>query len=259
MRELDYAGIFWTLLSVKWGMFGVALVLSFLYLWINLRFAAKSVDISREHGPSLKVATASPSGKVVAASADALGRLNIDISPKVLMLASGVAVMFVSLIFAVGVSTQWDTYLRFRYGGSFALTDPLFGVDLGFYFFRLPFYELLQGCLTFLTVAALVILGFVSFLGLRQSKPSQKFTIGDNTARHLVVLLFILAGTFGWGFYLDHYELVYSTLGVVYGAAKSSARPSQGTTCGSAESNQFAQRTAGYAGSIDGHTSLIYR
>ena len=29
MRELDYAGIFWTLLSVKWGMFGVALVFGF--------------------------------------------------------------------------------------------------------------------------------------------------------------------------------------------------------------------------------------
>ena len=72
--------------------------------------------------------------------------------------------MFVSLIFAVGVSAQWDTYLRFRYGGSFGVADPLFGVDLGFYFFRLPFYELLQGSLTFLTVAALAILGFVAFL-----------------------------------------------------------------------------------------------
>jgi len=25
MRQLDYVGIFWTLLSVKWGIFGVAL------------------------------------------------------------------------------------------------------------------------------------------------------------------------------------------------------------------------------------------
>ena len=103
------------------------------------------------------------------------------------------------------------------------MADPLFGVDLGFYFFRLPFYELLQGSLTFLTVAALAILGFVAFLGLRQSKPGHKFTIGDNTARHLVVLLFILAANFGWGFYLDHYELVYSTLGVVYGAGYTAA------------------------------------
>ena len=223
MRELDYAGIFWTLLSVKWGMFGTALVFGFLYLWVNLRFAAKSVDFSRAQGPSLRVATPSPSGRAVAASSDALRRLNIDISPKVLMLASGVAVMFVSLIFAVGVSTQWDTYLRFRYGGSFALTDPLFGVDLGFYLFRLPFYELLQANLTFLTVGALAILGLFSLFGLRQFKQGQKFTIGDNTARHLILLLFILAGTFAWGFYLDHYELVYSTLGVVYGAGYAAA------------------------------------
>jgi len=90
--------------------------------------------------------------------------------------------------------------LRFRYGGSFGVADPLFGVDLGFYFFRLPFYELLQSSLTFLTVAALAILGFVAFLRLRQSKSgtsSQSVTV---TARHLGVLLFILAATFGWGF-----------------------------------------------------------
>jgi ABC-type sugar transport system permease subunit len=41
MRQLDFAGIFWTLLSVKWGIFGVALIFGFLYLWINLRFAVQ--------------------------------------------------------------------------------------------------------------------------------------------------------------------------------------------------------------------------
>jgi uncharacterized membrane protein (UPF0182 family) len=222
MRELDYAGIFWTLLSVKWGMFGVALVFAFLYLWINTRFAVKRIDFSPSKIPPLRVATASPAGRVFAAS-DALRGINVDLSPKVLMWASGVAIMFVSLIFAVGVSTQWDTYLRFRYGGSFALTDPLFGVDLGFYLFRLPFYELLQGNLTFLTVGALAILGLFGLFGIRQFKQGQKFTIVDNTARHLILLLFILAGTFAWGFYLDHYELVYSTIGVVYGAGYAAA------------------------------------
>jgi uncharacterized membrane protein (UPF0182 family) len=219
MRQLDYARIFWTLLSVKWGMFGIALVLAFLYLWCNLRFAAKSSDL----GASLRVVTATPSDRTVTASSAVRRRINIDLSPKMLVLAITVAVVFVSFLFATGISTQWDTYLRFRYGASFGVADPLFGVDLGFYFFRLPFYELLQGSLTFLTVAALAILGSVAFFGLRQVKPGQEFTVGDNTARHLVVLLFILAGTFGWGFYLDHYELVYSTLGVVYGAGYAAA------------------------------------
>ena len=42
-------------------------------------------------------------------------------------------------------------------------------------------------------------------------------------AQHFIVLLFILVANFGWGFILDHYELVYSTLGVVHGAGYAAA------------------------------------
>jgi uncharacterized membrane protein (UPF0182 family) len=39
-----------------------------------------------------------------------------------------------------------------------------------------------------------------------------------NTVRHLSILFLVLVCSWGWGFYLDHYELLYSTQGVVYGA-----------------------------------------
>ncbi len=42
MRQLGYAGIFWTLFSVRWGLFGAAFVVALLYLWINLRLAVKN-------------------------------------------------------------------------------------------------------------------------------------------------------------------------------------------------------------------------
>jgi uncharacterized membrane protein (UPF0182 family) len=42
MRQLDYAGIFWTLLSVQWAMFCSAFVFAFLYLWLNLRQAVRN-------------------------------------------------------------------------------------------------------------------------------------------------------------------------------------------------------------------------
>ncbi len=42
MRQLNYAGIFWTLLSVKWGMACVAFIGAFLFLWINIRQAARN-------------------------------------------------------------------------------------------------------------------------------------------------------------------------------------------------------------------------
>ena len=41
MRQLDYAGIFWTLLSVQWAMFCSAFAFTFLFLWINLRQAVQ--------------------------------------------------------------------------------------------------------------------------------------------------------------------------------------------------------------------------
>jgi hypothetical protein len=157
------------------------------------------------------------------ALADAKRTINIDISPRLLIFAIDAGIVILSLLFALSVSGQWDTYLRFRYGGSFGIADPLFGVDLGFYVFRLPFYELVQGSITVLTVAALAILAFCAVFGVRQSKPSGAFTVPEGTFRHFNVLLFILVANFGWGFILDHYELVYSTLGVVHGAGYAAA------------------------------------
>ncbi len=52
MRQLDYAGIFWPLLSVQWEMFGLAFVAAYLYLWINFRLAAKnSAAFGAQPGP----------------------------------------------------------------------------------------------------------------------------------------------------------------------------------------------------------------
>src|SRR5208337_5201370 len=50
MRQLDYAGIFWTLLSVRWAMFCLGFVFAFLYLWINLRQAARNSAAFRGDG-----------------------------------------------------------------------------------------------------------------------------------------------------------------------------------------------------------------
>jgi hypothetical protein len=115
---------------------------------------------------------------------------------------------------------QWDTYLRFRYGGSFGLSDPLFGADAGFYLFRLPFYELLQSSLTALAlITLLAVLVFYAYFGLlRFSRSRTDGGLEREGRSHLSILFFVLVASWGWGFYLDHFELLYSTQGVVYGA-----------------------------------------
>ena len=198
MRQLDYAGIFWTLLSVQWAMFCSAFVFAFLYLWVNLRQAVRNSAAFR---------------------GGSVAQTGIDFSPGLLKLAVVLTSAAIALFFAVGFYAQWDTYLRFRYGGSFGVSDPLFGVDVGFYLFHLPFYSLLQTSLMLLTVLALaaVVLTYV-FFGLLRLSGSGKIAAAGNAASHLSLLLFILVANWGFGLYLDHYKLVYSTLGVVYGA-----------------------------------------
>ncbi len=42
MRQLGYTGVFWTLFSMRWGLFCAAFVVALLYVWINLRLAARN-------------------------------------------------------------------------------------------------------------------------------------------------------------------------------------------------------------------------
>ena len=211
MRQLDYTGIFWTILSVQWAMFCSAFAIAFMYLWINLRQTAKNSGVFHGDGRARKFTFSSPVG--------AGTRTSIELPPGLLNLAVILISGGIALFVASGFNSEWDTYLRFRYGGSFGLSDPLFGVDVGFYIFHLPFYILLQSSLVALTVLTLaIVLGIYVFFGLKRASDSGRIAVGGSALSHLSVLLFILVASFGWGFYLDHYELVYSTLGVVYGA-----------------------------------------
>jgi uncharacterized membrane protein (UPF0182 family) len=206
MRQLGYSGVFWTLLSLRWELFCAAFVVALLYLWSNLRLAARNSATSR-------------AGHLTSESTVA-AKLDIEISPAVFKLATTAIAAVAALIFALIFYAQWDTYLRFRYGGSFGLSDPLFGVDAGFYLFRLPFYELLQDSLTALAlITLLAVLAFYAYFGLlRSSRSGQVEGRSAKAVPHLSTLFFVLIASFGWGFYLDHYELLYSSQGVVYGA-----------------------------------------
>jgi hypothetical protein len=206
MRQLGYAGVFWTIWSVRWELFAAAFVVALLYLGINLRLAHRN-------------GAAFCAGKLKTPSTVA-SELGIRISPVALKLGTAAIAVAAALAFAAIFYTQWDTYVRFRYGGSLGVSDPLFGVDGGFYLFRLPLYELLQNSLTGLAfVALLAVIAFYGYFGLLPLRRGAKTE--DRSAKvvpHLSIMAFVLVANWGWGFYLDHFELLYSTQGVVYGA-----------------------------------------
>ena len=206
MQQLHYAGIFWTMFDVQWTMFAVSFVVVFLFMWINLREAlARSGAVSTQ-GMRQPV--------ILRGRFDA-DQLEFDLSPSLMRSGIVIVSLLIAWFAAQVFFSQWDSFLRFRYGGSFGLADPLFGIDVGFYVFRLPFYQMLQTSATLLTIVALIWTAGIYVLqaGLRKTVAARHHVVS-----HISILLFVLVACWGCGFWLDHYELVYSTMGVVYGA-----------------------------------------
>jgi uncharacterized membrane protein (UPF0182 family) len=204
MGQLGYQTIFWRLLTIKWALFGLAFLLVLLYLWINFRMTAKitaavcgvidgrEVQIYTQNGMRLPSRTLQTSGLIIAG--------------------------IVALIFAFSFYPAWDTYLRFRWGGAVGLSDPIFGRDIGFYLFRLPFYELIQNGLMILAILTfLMVLGAYAYLDAFQSGGDAYLQRNRTVLAHLSLLFLLIIGSWGWGYYLDRFELLYATTGVVYG------------------------------------------
>jgi uncharacterized membrane protein (UPF0182 family) len=204
MRRMGFENIFWRLLSIKWALFALSSLFAFFYLWINFRFAAKK---------SLDLQANTPGG-----GGDLYTESGIRVSARGLKAIALILSLLVALIFGLVFYPEWDSYLRFHWGSAFGEVDPIFGRDIGFYLFRLPFYELIQNGLTGLTLITLLIVSVVyGYFGVfrlgQKDYPPRNWTV----IRHVSVLFLFLIGVWAWGYYLDRFELLYSTRGVVYG------------------------------------------
>jgi uncharacterized membrane protein (UPF0182 family) len=113
----------------------------------------------------------------------------------------------------------WEIVLGYRYAQPFGRTDPLFGRDLGFYVFELPFWRLLYGWATTLVGATLVLAGAVYVLQRSLVLTARGPRLASGARTHLLALGALLLVLRAAGFWLDRYELLYSPRGVVFGAS----------------------------------------
>jgi uncharacterized membrane protein (UPF0182 family) len=218
MGQLHYTGIFWTLFSVQWTMFAAAFVFVFAFVWINFRQALWGSDAFGDGNV--------PNRSGILSRMDGIDRVNVGHRQRLLHATIVIVSLLIAWQAADAFFNYWDTYLRFRYGGAFGVSDPLFGVDVGFYVFQLPFYQLLQTSLMLLTLVAIAGVGCIYgyfYLSLPEADRGASSVSERRAASHLSILLFILVASWAIGFWLDHYKLVYSTLGVVYGAGFTAA------------------------------------
>lgn len=125
----------------------------------------------------------------------------------------------ISLSWGLVLSEHWTTFLLALHPTEFNQVDPLFQLDLGFYIFVLPLWDLLEFWLVGLS--ALTLLSVLLTYVLSGDSLSQGQFPGFSGAQqqHLyglgAILLLIIASSY----WRDRYNLLYSPEGAAYGAS----------------------------------------
>lgn len=137
------------------------------------------------------------------------------------LLRSGIGYVLIgavlTLVMANVGSAQWPTLLLYAYGGSFGTADPIFGKDIGFYVFSLPFYNFVIGfVIGALVVSALAVA--VIYIAAGGIRIQERIQVMPRPLAHLSVLggIFLLLSALNYR--LKIYDLLYTRKSVFFGA-----------------------------------------
>src|ERR687898_1594367 len=111
---------------------------------------------------------------------------------------------------------QWVTWRLAFAGTSFGIADPVFGMDAGFYVFRLPALEIAHRAALTTALVTLVAVALI-YLGMRGLDRLDQLEAAPQTRRHLLGLAALLLVLFGAGYLLANYGLQYSQRGFTPG------------------------------------------
>ncbi len=250
-KSVGFDAVFWTRIGVQAGLFAGGLLLALVVLLGNLIVAGRltpPVDPERPgrlrtvadriaqaqrqadwnararatgggFGPFSGPAGGRPRG---AEFAFAGGETMPDLVPVGGWIIAGFAVLL-ALGVAGAVSGAWETLLlwvhRVPYSPTSSVVDPIFGKDISFFLFELPFYRLVQELANGVLLAALAVAG-ARYL-LAASRGGEVFI--TRVRVHLAILAGLYLLSVALGYQLDKYELVYSHAGVATGVSYTDA------------------------------------
>ncbi|HKZ06750.1 MAG TPA: UPF0182 family protein [Methylomirabilota bacterium] len=203
-QEVGYTQVFTTVLTLRgWLVLGLGLAV-WIFLFANLWLAARTAppDVLWELEDQLGLP----------------GRASIEPLVRRLLVPVTAVIAFVS---GARGSASWDTLAEYLHATAFGRVDPIFGRDLGFYFFHLPFWRLLYGWGIALVAGTLVLTAAVYVLQRSLVLTARGPRLAAAARTHLLALGALLLVLRAAGFWLDRFDLLYSPRGVVFGATYS--------------------------------------
>lgn len=203
-KELQFEGIFWTEHLTRWGVQAASWLLVFVLILVNLLFTRR--HILNLHNLALREQLM------------ARGFLHL-FTPRRLNIFFLALATILSLAFSGFASAHWMDLLRYIHTVPFGSADPVFGLDISFYIFKLPLYRFLYGLLMGAVVISFLIVGTIHLAvsALSNIRPRRILSSGGAYA-HLSVLAAALFALKAWDYFLQQYELLLSQRGIVFGA-----------------------------------------
>ena len=201
--ELQYKSIFVKVLSAKLLLGLIYGVFSFAFIMINIIIA------NRTHFAPIELFL------------DDQTKVSLNIALLAKWIKPLTAVLAIAASFYAGVlgSSVWNEFLLFQNRMNVGFSDPVFGKDIGFYLFNIPWFESIKNFISFIIFITTFIVSFNYIL--RGGIIVQEKNISAD--KRVKIHVGILAGSFiiniAFGFYLDQFQLLFSPHGIIFGAA----------------------------------------
>jgi uncharacterized membrane protein (UPF0182 family) len=201
-QEVGYGEVFTKTLALRGSLFTGLAVGVLVFLYVNLTFAVR---------------TAAPD--VIWELEDQLGLPGRVVIEPLIRRFLPIIVAVISLATGLRATAHWETVLGYFNAVPFGVSDPLFGRDLGFFVFVLPFWRLLHGWALTLVSGTIVLTLVVYVLQRSLVLTTRGPRLAAGARTHLLVLAASALGLKAVGFWLDRFELVFSPRGIVFGAS----------------------------------------
>jgi len=199
---VGYEEIYFSILVTRVMLFTAGFLVFFAFAFLNVRYASRNAARLRGEEPE----PFSAAGFFAA-----------------------VAAVFAGL----SVAGSWETVLKYLNQTPFGVMDPIFGYDVGFYVFSLPFYSLILNYFVILFIVTIILcaLPYLSGgIGVRIMGGPRPTVVVDQGANaslrntlkaylpQLSALLFLTFLTLAARIWLARFNLLFSTGGAVIGA-----------------------------------------
>jgi uncharacterized protein len=237
--SVRFDGVFWTRLGAQGVLFFVTLIAVLAILLGNLRLAGRLLPPADDGRPggSFRSWFDRLSEAATGANPDRFGgsgrwpqdrpprQASVseelpDLTPIASVILLAISVL-IALAIAGSVAASWETILLWQHRVPFSpdagtiVADPIFGRDIGFFLFDLPFLRFLQALFNGVVIAtAILVLARYLVAGTRGT-----LVFTTRVRAHLAVLGALFLLSVAVGYQLDKFELAYSTRGIATGVS----------------------------------------